>query len=152
MSRQSHWKRNLILSLVVIIIVVVGVVASLSMQSPRVYTTTIFNDQETVNAGSYDVYPFTIPSGAGEAEVSVMFTAQGGSDNDIKMYIIDYVNFRNYAKNNDFSYSYYSGQLHALWGPIVYLSSGNYYLVLDNKFSILSQKIVNIQMNATYTK
>jgi hypothetical protein len=50
MSHQSHWKRNLILSLIVIIIVVVGVVASLSMQSPRVYTITIFNDQETVNA------------------------------------------------------------------------------------------------------
>jgi hypothetical protein len=153
MSYQSHWKRNLILSLIVIIIVVVGVVASLSMQSPRVYTITIFNDQETVNAGGYNPHPFTIPSGASDISVSGAFTAQGGSDNDIKMYIIDYANFVNYTNNNDFSYLYYSGQLHAAWGLNVYLSSsGDYYLVLDNKFSISYQKLVNIQMNATYTK
>ena len=153
MSHQSYWKRNLILSLIVIMIVVVGVaVASLSMQSPRVHTIPLFNDQETVNAGGYNPHPFTIPSGASYISVSVAFTAQGGSGNDIKMYIIDYANFVNYANNNDFSYLYYSGQLHAEWGNINLPSSGNYYLVLDNKFSISSQKLVNIQMNATYIK
>ena len=151
MSYQSHWKRNLILSLIVIIIVVVGVVASLSMQSPRVYTITIFNDQETVFAYTYTPHPFTIPSGASNSSVSGTFTAQGGSDNDIKVYIIDDASFGNYTNNNDFSYLYYSGQIHTA-SFSVNLSSGNYYLVLDNKFSISSQKLVNIQMNATYTK
>lgn len=150
MSYQSHWKRNLI-SLIVIIIVVVGVViASLSMQSPRVYTITIFNDQETVNA--YTPHPFSIPPGASNSSVSGTFTAQGGSDNDIKVYIIDSADFWNYTNNNDFSYLYYSGQIHTA-SFSVNLSSGDYYLLLDNKFAALSyQKLVNIQMNATYTK
>jgi len=152
MSHQSHWKKNLILSLIVIIIVVVGVViASLSMQSQRVHTITIFNDQETVSARTYNPHPFTIPSGASNSSVSGTFTAQGDSDNDIKIYIIDDASFGNYTNNNDFSYLYYSGQIHT--GSFsVNLSSGNYYLVLDNKFSISYQKLVNIQMNATYTK
>ena len=153
MSLQSHRKRNLILSLIVIIIVVAGVViASLSMQSPRVYTITIFNDEETVFAGSYNPHPFTIPSGASYSSISVAFTAQGGSDNDIKIYVIDDANFVNYTSNNGFSYLYYSGQLHAASLNINLPSSGNHYLMLDNKFSISSQKLVNIQMNATYTK
>lgn len=152
MSHQSHWKRNLLLSLIVIIIVAVGVVIpSLSMQSPRVYTIPIFNDQETVSAGGYNPHPFTMPSGASYSSVSVVFNAQGGSDNDIKMYIMDYANFVNYTNNFDFSYLYYSGQLLAEWGNIN-LPSGNYYLVLDNKFSISYQKLVYIQMNATYIK
>jgi hypothetical protein len=151
MSNQSHRKRNLILSLIVIIMVVVGVVASLSMQSPRVYTITIFNDQETVNVGGYNPHPFTIPSGASDSSVSVAFTAQGGSDNDIKMYIIDYANFVNYTNNNDFSYLYYSGQIHTA-SFRVNLPSGDYYLVLDNMFTTSYQKLVSMQMNATYTK
>ena len=152
MSHQSHRKRNLILSLIVIIIVVVGVViASLSMQSPRVYTITISNDQETVFARTYSPHPFTILSGASNSSVSGTFTAQGGSDNDIKIYIIDSANFVNYTNNNDFSSLYYSGQIHTA-SFSVNLSSGNYYLVLDNKFSISYHKLVNIQMNATYTK
>jgi hypothetical protein len=135
----------------VIIIVVVGVVASLIMQSPRVYTITIFNDQETVSARTYTPHPFSIPSGASNSSVSGTFTAQGDSDNDIKIYIIDDASFGNYTNNNDFSYFYYSGQIHSA-SFSVNLSSGDYDLVLDNKFSISSQKLVNIQMNATYTK
>jgi hypothetical protein len=96
-------------------------------------------------------HPFTIPSGASNSFVSGTFTAQGGSDNDIKVYIIDEASFGNYTNNNDFSYLYYSGQIHSA-SFNVNLSSGNYYLVLDNKFSTPSQKLVNIQMNATYTK
>ena len=150
MSYHSHWKRNLILSLIVIIAVVVSVVeAFLSMQSPKVHTITIFNDQETVSAGGYNPHPFTMPSGASYSSVSVIFNAQGGSDNDIKMYVMDYANFVNYTNNFDFSYVFYSGQLHAFSG-YVNLPSGDYYLVLDNKFSISCQKLVYIQMNATY--
>jgi len=152
MSYQSHWKRNLILSLIVIIIVVVGVViASLSMQSPRVHTITIFSEQETVFAGTYFDHLFTIPSGVSNISVSGTFTAQGGSDNDIKIYIINSANFGNYTNNNDFSSLYYSGQIHTASFSVNLSSSGDYHLVLDNKFSI-SQKLVNIQMNATYTK
>ena len=141
-----------------IIIVVVGVViASLSMLSPSVYTITIFNDQETVYARTYTPHPFSIPSGASNSSVSGTFTAQGDSDGDIKVYIIDSANFGNYTNNvqgivqGDFSYLYYSGQIHTA-SFNVNLSSGNYYLVLDNMFSISSQKLVNIEMNATYTK
>ena len=157
MSHQSHWKRNLVLSLIVIIIVVVGVVASLIMLSPRVYTITILNDQETVHARTYSPHPFSIPSGASNSSVSGTFTAQGGSDNDIKAYIIDDANFDNYTNSvqgigqGDFSYLYYSGQIHTA-SFRVNLPSGNYYLVLDNMFSTSYQKLVNIQMNATYTK
>jgi hypothetical protein len=132
-----------------IIIVVVGVVASLSMQSPRVHTITIINDQETVNA--YAPHPFTFPSGASNSSVSGAFTAQGGTDNDIKVYIIDDASFWNYSNNDDFSYLYYSGPIHTA-SFSVNLSSGNYCLILDNKFPISYQKLVNIQMNATYTK
>jgi hypothetical protein len=151
----------------VIIIVVVGVaIASLSMprvntitiyNGPLVYTIAIFNDQETVSARTYTPHPFSIPSGASNSSVSGTFTAQGGSDNDIKVYIIDDANFENYTNNvqgivpGDFSYLYYSGQIHTA-SFRVNLSSGNYYLVLDNMFSASYQKLVNIQMNATYTK
>jgi len=148
-----------VLSLVVIILVLVvaGVVASLSLLSPRVYTIAIFNDQETVSAGAYTPHPFTIPTGASNSSVSGTFTAQGGSDNDIKVYIIDDADFENYTNNvqgivqADFSCLYYSGQVHTA-SFNVNLSGGNYYLILNNKFSISYQKLVNTQMNATYTQ
>ena len=156
-SSKARSKNTLIATLlIVIVIVAVGAVAVLILNRPHpaspliMHTMQIVNGNETVNGGAYLDYPFTVPSGASSVSVGGTFTASGGSYNDIKVYVFDSTNFNYYKNGQNFTSLYQSGQTTTGNIGASIVSSGNYYLVLDNKFSTTSQKTVDIQSDFGY--
>lgn len=102
---KLHLARNVAIVTVAIAIVVVAIVAislsgGFSGILPSSHTVNIVNGLVTVNAGSYEYYQFTVPSGASNIQVSGTFTASGGSGNDIKVYIMDSTNFVNWQNGH----------------------------------------------------
>ena len=139
------------------LIVLIGVTFTLIMNSqhpsiPTQHTIQIVDTTATVNAGTYVPYEFSIPSGASIISASGTFTAQGGSGNDIKVYLFDSTDYQYYKNGQVFTAIYESGQTHTATISTYIPSSGNYYLVLDNKFSTINAKTVDIQATATYTR
>jgi len=154
---MPNWLKALLIFLIAIIIVVVGVIAYFSTQpsptpTPSVHTNFIINRQVTVNHDDYNDYKFNIPSGnVSNIYVLGMFSAEGGSGNDIKVYVFDAYNYGVYKLNGFYDHLYYSGQVNNASISANLTSSGDYYLVLDNLFSPTSSKTVTIQANVTYT-
>jgi hypothetical protein len=142
-------KLGLALTVVVVVIVVIFAVI-LADVSTVSHTTQIVNKVATVDPHTYNYYQFTVPKGASGISVSGTFTAQGGSDNDIKVYIFDKTDFSHYQNGEDYTSLYQSGQTTTSSFITKLPSSGTYYLVLDNQFSADSQKTVNIQANVSY--
>jgi hypothetical protein len=71
------------------------------------------------------------------------FTAQGGSGNNIEIFIMDADGFTNYKNGNTAQTFYNSGRV-TVGNFKVVLPRGVYYFVLNNKFSWLSSKAVQI--------
>ncbi len=115
---------------------------------PIAYTIQIVNGAANVSAGKYFDYPFTIPSNSSNIHVSGTFMVQGGGSGII-VYIFDNTNFGVYENGGDFGGLYQSGQTTTASISSNLDTSGNYYLVLDNTLSTITQT-VNIQANATY--
>lgn len=154
---RSHTARNIAIAVfVVVIVVAVGLLVALNLRGgggilPSSHTENIVNGLVTVNAGAYEDYQFVVPSGASSIQVSGSFTASGGSGNDIKVYIMDSINFINWQNGHSANTYYNSGQVTTSTISATLPSSGTYYLVYDNTFSIISQKNVNTQVNLSYT-
>jgi hypothetical protein len=144
--------------LILIIVFGIGIGVGIYDEEPRPastpmpYTIQVVNGIANVAAGTYLDYKFNIPSGASNISISGTLTAQGGSGNDIKVYIFGSTDFDNYKNGNDFTALYQSGQVKSTSISANIPSSGTYYLVLDNKFSTTTDKTVNIQATYTYLK
>jgi hypothetical protein len=152
---------KLVWAIIIVVIVIVAIIAvvlyvnSKSPLIPTAYSIQIVKGTATVKAGTDVYYKFNIPSGASAAGVLGTFTVQGGSGNGVKVYIFDSTNYNIYYHNGqDFASIYLSALVptHTSSINVSALSSGTYYLVLDNKFSTISTKTVNIQATATYWK
>lgn len=120
--------------------------------TPTAYNIPIATGTATVKAGSsgYIAYNFTIPSNAYNIEVSVNFTASGGSGNDIKAYVFNANNYNLWKNGGSFTSDYNSnGQVHDA-NTTFSVQSGSYYLVLDNTFSPQSTKYVTIEASVHY--
>ena len=76
------------------------------------------------------------------SHVSGRFQAQGGSGNDIQVFIFDADGFENWKNHHSASTYYNSGKVTV--GTIdAQLGSGTYFLVFDNSFSLLSNKAIS---------
>jgi hypothetical protein len=151
---KSHVARNnaiAVLSLIIILLVIAGFWLGW-WNRPTRYVSNLVNGLLTVNAGSYEYYSFTVPSGASDIQVSGSFTASGGSGNDIRIYILDSTSFVNWKNGHSVSTYYNSGQMTTGTITATLPSGGTYYLVYDNTFSWFSQKNVNTWATLSYTK
>ncbi len=151
MPMSNLTKVAIALIIVVVIAVSAVTVVFLLRAVPVSHTTQIVKGIATVYAGSYVDYPFTLPSDATSISVSGTFTASGGSGNDIKVYLFDSTDFGYYSYGGSFTTLYRSGQATTATISASLPTSGTYYLVLDNEFSSVSTKTVNIQASVTYT-
>jgi len=144
----------LIVVLVVAILAVIGSMGGSGGGSgilPQQHTENIVNGLVTVNAGNYEYYQFSVPSGASAVSVSGSFTASGGSGNDIIVYVMDYTNFVNWQNGHSASAYYNSGQVTTETISTSLPAGATYYLVYSNTFSILSSKNVQTTVNLVYT-
>jgi len=143
----------------IIAVVAVGIGVYLATRSgeggggtaPQEYSFNIVNGLITVSAGNYQAYPFTIPSGAMNANIVGNFTASGGSGNDIIVLIMDATAFVNWKNGHQVSVYYDSGQLTTSNFDVSLPAGGSYYLVFSNTFSIISTKNVQTRADLSYT-
>lgn len=108
------------------------------------------NGAATVNAAGYTWYPFTIPAGASSVAISGHFSASGGTGNDIGCYIFDEDGFANFKNGHPTNAYYNSGKVTQAKIGAANLPAGKYYLVLDNRFSLLTPKAVQVQATLSY--
>lgn len=97
-----------------------------------------------IPAGKYRSYSFRVDS---RAVVTGRFQAQGGAQNDIEAYILDYDGFINWTNNHSAPAYYNSGRL-TVGNIRAPLAAGTYYLVFSNRYSAADDKTVeaNIQL------
>jgi emp24/gp25L/p24 family/GOLD len=100
----------------------------------------------TVEPGHFRYFPFTVGD---HAIVAGRFRAQGGSGNDVEVYILDGDGFENYRNGHRVQTYYNSGRVTV--GTInVTLGPGSYYLVFNNSFSTVSNKAVSARVELQY--
>ena len=103
----------------------------------------------SVNASSYKVYNFTIPSprGSTQSRVDGSFGASGGNNN-IKVFIMDRANFAKWENGQNATTYYDSGERANGYFEIFLKAGGTYFLVYDNTADTTSQK--NVQTTVGY--
>jgi hypothetical protein len=75
--------------------------------------------------------------------VAAKFRARGGSGNDIEVYIFDEEGFENWSNGHATKTYFNSGRV-TVGHFDVRLATGKYFLVMSNKFSIVSNKVVTM--------
>jgi hypothetical protein len=117
---------------------------------PTSHVLPITNGALTIRAESYSWYTFVVPTGATTVSVVGHFSAAGGAGNDIECYILDDDGFAN-LKNGHPAHTYFnSGKVtQSKIGAILTLP-GTYHLVLDNRFSLLTPKAVQVNAVLSY--
>lgn len=94
----------------------------------------------TVKAGGYTWFDYSFNQ---PTTLKGRFRAQGGGRNDIEVYIMDDDNFENWKNGNQANTYYNSGRV-TVANFNVTLPKGNYHLVFNNKFSVITPKAVTI--------
>ncbi len=95
----------------------------------------------TVEASQYRYFPFRVPSETRSLQVAGRFRAQGGSGNDIQVLLLDEDGFENY-KNGHGTGTYYNSGRVTVGRVNVRLAPGQYYLVFNNSYSLVTNKAV----------
>jgi hypothetical protein len=124
---------------------VAGMWLLLSLSALAQEVNPIVNDKVTVPARSFWYQGVEVRWD--RAVIQGRFRAEGGSGNDIIVYVLDEDGFENFKNKHQTPTHYNSGKvtvgtIRAIVGP------GNYYIVLDNQFSNASNKVVAIQCQA----
>lgn len=118
-------------------------------QEQRVVT--VSNPDLGVSANGYYSFKLDVPAGATDVHLQGNFVAKGGIGNDIEVFLLSEQDFVNWQNGHNAASLYNSGKI--TMGTInVSLASnaGTYYLVFNNKFSLLSRKSVNVNARMTY--
>ncbi len=110
----------------------------------------IISDTIEVEAGYYRYFKIYTPVNAENIRLKGNFRAYGGSGNDIIVLIMDETNFINWENGHEAYTLYNSGKVTVGEFNVPLLSGKTYYLVLDNSFSVLSNKGVEIKAMMTY--
>ena len=80
-----------------------------------------------------------------ECRLKGHFVAAGGSGNDIRVLLFDPTNFLNWKNGHQASVMYNSGVITAADMSVPIGQPGQYFLVLDNRFSAFTEKAVSVQ-------
>jgi len=113
----------------------------------------LVNGTVTANAGSYYYQAFTVDTSyMTNPTVVGSFTASGGSGNDVIALILDAMSFTNWVNGHQVNTYYNSGQVTVANINAPISTSGTYYLVFSNTFSIISTKHVAATVNLTWSQ
>lgn len=125
----------------------------LNLPVPQVRSVPITDTALTVSAVSYSWIMFSVPPDSTMVAVNGHFAATGGSGNDIQVYVLTEDGFVNF-KNNHEAQSYYNSgrETEGTISATLPNQSATYYLVFDNRFSLLTPKAVTANATLTYTQ
>lgn len=114
-------------------------------------TLTLSSGEFAVNATEYRYTRFVVPEGATAVHIEGTFSASGGFGNDVETYIFsndDFVNWQNLHSARTF---YNSGKVtQGTLDVTLPATGGTYYLVFNNRFSLLSAKTVQSGVRLHY--
>lgn len=107
-------------------------------QSPAPQNPRIVPPAFTIPAGGYSFYPFVIRK---NGVLFGRFQATGGGGNDVEVFVLGQDEFTNWKNGHSVDTSYNSGRI-TVSNISVELSSGSYFLVFSNTFSVVTPKAV----------
>ena len=165
---SSRWKRIplFLLVLVIVLLVSYSLHNSASRESAshdsashtqqpakQQHFITVNNPNLHVNALAFNYFKLDVPSGATNARLRGNFTASGGFTNDIEVYVLSTDDFVNW-QNRHAAKSFYSSGTVTVGTLDVNLpaDAGTYYLVFNNRFSLLTLRNVNVDAALTYVQ
>jgi hypothetical protein len=124
---------------------------SVFQAAPQPHTATITDTAFTVAALTGLHYKLTVPPGATSVRVEGNFSATGGFSNDIEVALFSDDEFVNWQNHHPVTALYSSGRitqdtLNVNLPP----GAGTYYLVFNNKFSLLTPKAVRASLRLHY--
>ena len=98
----------------------------------------------SVKPRSFSSYKFTVPPGAANVVVSGQFSATGGSENDVEVYVLTDDAFVTLRSGYAASTYYDSGRVsQSNFQATLPFGGGAYYLVFDNRFSLRTPKLIH---------
>lgn len=120
---------------------------------PQLHTLSMPKDAFTVRQLAFNYYRFVVPAGAFNVAMKGHFTATGGAHNDIEVAVLnedEFVNWRNgHAPTNAL---YNSGRVtQDTINVALSNDAATYYLIFNNRFSLISPKAVEANVNLTYS-
>jgi hypothetical protein len=111
----------------------------------------VFNQAVTINQLGYSYIELNVPVKASSVQLHGTFTASGGTNNAIEAYVFSEDDYSNWQRRHDASPYYTSGRV--TMGKIdanLPTGPGSYYLVFNNKFSVLNPATVRVHAALTY--
>jgi hypothetical protein len=109
------------------------------------------NPDLRINALSFYSFKFDVPQGATSVQLHGNFTASGGLTNDIEAFVLSSDDFVNWQNRHAARSLYNSGKVTV--GTLnvnLPADAGTYYLVFNNRFSLLTQRSVLVDATLTY--
>ncbi len=105
----------------------------------------------TINQLGYSYYKFQVPTKASGVEFHGNFTASGGAGNMIEAFLFSENGYASWQRQQNADPFYSSGRV-SMDRMDANLPSGpgTYYLVFNNKFSLLSPKTIHVEAKLTY--
>jgi len=149
-SGQDVKTRAAIVTIALIVIFLVGFIVWFATSNQQ-YSETIVNGELSVNPGYYEYYSFEVPSDATNPQLTISFTASGGSGNDIYVYVMDSTDFINWQNGHSAYTIYNSGKVTTASTTVYLPGPGTYYIVFDNTFSWISTKTVSANIVLQYS-
>jgi len=147
-SKQRSKQKNEVVAAALALIFLVWVV--LIVYSSMFNSVTIANETLSVRPGGYVYYTVEVPSYAINPQLTISFTASGGSGNDIYVLVMDSTDFINWQNGHSAYTIYNSGKVTAASTTVYLPGPGTYYIVFDNTFSWISTKTVSVNIVLQY--
>jgi hypothetical protein len=111
----------------------------------------VANEGITINQLGYSYFKLQVPAQASSVEFHGNFTASGGAGNMIEAFVFSEDGYESWQKQR-YSDPFYSSGRVSMDRIDANLPSGpgTYYLVFNNKFSLLSPKTIHVEAKLTY--
>ena len=120
-----------------------AILPSVDLPNPEGQSKVIVDEIITVNSDELLDLPFDVNAmNMHNVRVVGWFMASGGSRNDIKVLILDDIDFINWNNLHEVEGVYKSGKLTIGKIDVPITASGKYHLIFDNRFSEFSSKNV----------
>lgn len=123
----------------------------MGQQSRDARSVKLADGDSIVEPGTFVSKRFDAPPRCSELQVNGRFTAKGGAKNDIEVYVLDEDGFVNFTNRNHAEALYNSGRVTQATLDLSLPKNRTYYLVFNNRFSVVSNKVVTAAITANYS-